>query len=58
MLQDLAALAPPLIILVGFGIGVGMLLRHQMSPKRRESSDPVEQSDDEAMRERHERSET
>jgi membrane protein insertase Oxa1/YidC/SpoIIIJ len=35
MWQDLAALTPPLIVCVAFLIGVAMLLRREMSPKRR-----------------------
>ncbi len=35
MWQDLAALTPPLIVCVGFLIGLAIFLRHQMSPKHR-----------------------
>jgi hypothetical protein len=35
MWQDLAALTPPLVVCVAFLIGVGMLLRREMAPKRR-----------------------
>lgn len=35
MLQDLAALTPPLVVCVVFLIGLAMLLRGQMSSKRR-----------------------
>jgi hypothetical protein len=35
MLQDLAALTPPLIVCVAFLIGVGLLLRRELAPKRR-----------------------
>ena len=35
MLQDLAALAPSAIVCAVFLIGVGMLLRHELAPKRR-----------------------
>ena len=35
MWQDLAALTPPLIVCIAFLIGVAMLLRLEMSPKRR-----------------------
>ena len=35
MWSDLAALTPPLVVCVAFLIGVAMLLRSQMSPKRR-----------------------
>jgi len=33
--QDLAALAPSAIVCAAFLIGAGMLLRHEMAPKRR-----------------------
>jgi uncharacterized membrane protein YqiK len=35
MLQDLAALTPPLIVFVAVIIGVIWLLRREMAPKRR-----------------------
>ena len=35
MLQDLAALAPPLIVCVAFLVGVGFLLRRELAPRRR-----------------------
>jgi hypothetical protein len=35
MLQDLAALAAPAIVCVGFLIGAWMLLRRELGPKRR-----------------------
>ena len=35
MLQDLAALTPPLIMCAAFIIGVIWLLRREMAPKRR-----------------------
>ncbi len=35
MLTDLAALTPPLVVGLAFLIGLAMLLRSQMSPKRR-----------------------
>jgi hypothetical protein len=35
MWSDLAALIPPLVVCAAFLIGVAMLLRSQMSPKRR-----------------------
>jgi hypothetical protein len=35
MLQDLAALTPPLVICVAFLIGVWAVLRREMAPKRR-----------------------
>lgn len=39
MLQDLEALAPPAIVCVAFLVGVGMLLRSQMAPRRRDRED-------------------
>ena len=35
MWRDLAALTPPLVVCIAFLIGVAMLLRREMSPKRR-----------------------
>ena len=35
MWTDLAALTPPLVVCLAFLIGVAMLLRREMSPKRR-----------------------
>jgi hypothetical protein len=35
MLQDLAALAPPLIMCVAFLVGVGALVRRELAPRRR-----------------------
>jgi hypothetical protein len=35
MWQDLAALTPPLVVCVAFLIGLAMLLRREMSAKRR-----------------------
>ena len=35
MAQDLAAVAPSAIVCVAFLIGVGLLLRHELGPKRR-----------------------
>jgi hypothetical protein len=39
MLQDLATLAPSAIVCVGFLVGVWMLLRHEMAPKRHAQRD-------------------
>jgi len=39
MLQDLATLAPSAIVCAGFLVGVWMLLRHEMAPKRRSRRD-------------------
>jgi hypothetical protein len=38
MLQDLAAIAAPLIVCVAFLIGVGAVLRREMAPRRRHAS--------------------
>jgi hypothetical protein len=35
MWQDLAALTPPLVVCVAFLIGLAILLRSQLAPKRR-----------------------
>jgi hypothetical protein len=34
-LKDLAALAPPAVVCVAFVVGLALLLRHEMAPKRR-----------------------
>jgi hypothetical protein len=39
MLQDLAALTPPLIVCVAFLVGVGLLVRRELAPKRRARRD-------------------
>jgi hypothetical protein len=39
MLQDLAALAPPVIVCVAFLVGVGALVRRELAPKRRAARD-------------------
>jgi hypothetical protein len=39
MLQDLAALTPPLIVCVAFLIGVGFLLRRELAPRRQARRD-------------------
>jgi membrane protein insertase Oxa1/YidC/SpoIIIJ len=46
MWTDLAALTPPLIVCVAFLIGVVMLLRREMSPKRRAERDARRRSRD------------
>jgi hypothetical protein len=46
MWSDLAALTPPLVVCVAFLIGVAMLLRREMSPKRRAEWDARRRSDD------------
>jgi hypothetical protein len=35
MLQDLAALAPPAIVCVGFIVGAWAIVRRELAPKRR-----------------------
>jgi hypothetical protein len=35
MMQDLAALAPPAIVCVAFLVGVWVLVRRELAPKRR-----------------------
>jgi membrane protein insertase Oxa1/YidC/SpoIIIJ len=44
--SDLAALTPPLVVCVAVLIGVAMLLRSQMSPKRRAKRDERRRSPD------------
>jgi hypothetical protein len=34
MMADLAALTPPLVVCAGFIVGLVLLLRHQLAPKR------------------------
>lgn len=34
MITDLAALTPPLVVCAAFIVGLLLLLRHQMAPKR------------------------
>jgi len=46
MWQDLAALTPPLVICVAFLVGLAMLLRREMSPKRRAERDGRRRSRD------------
>jgi hypothetical protein len=46
MWSDLAAVTPPLVVCVAFLIGVAMLLRREMSPKRRAERDARRRSDD------------
>jgi len=45
--SDLAALTPSLVVCVAVLIGVAMLLRSQMSPKRRAERDERRRSPDE-----------
>ncbi len=39
MLSDLAALTPPLVVAVAFGIGVVLFLRRQLGPAGRQADD-------------------
>jgi hypothetical protein len=58
MLQDLAALAPPVIVCVAFVIGAWMLLRRELAPKRRARAEADAGAADERVHERGERSES
>jgi hypothetical protein len=58
MLQDLAALAPPVIVCAAFVIGAWMLLRRELAPKRRARGKADTGADDERVHERGERSES
>jgi hypothetical protein len=46
MWQDLAALTPPLVVGVAFIIGVAVLLRREMAPKRRAAREARRRSRD------------
>lgn len=46
MLQDLAALTPPLIVCVAFLIGVGWFLRREMAPRQGVTSDDAGSGDE------------
>jgi hypothetical protein len=46
MWQDLAALTPPLVVCAAFLIGLAMLLRSQLAPKRRAARNDKRRSDD------------
>jgi hypothetical protein len=39
-LKDLAALTPPVVVCVAFLVGLVLLLRREMAPKRRVREDP------------------
>lgn len=60
MVQDLAALAPPVIVCAAFVIGAWMLLRRELAPKRRARADADAGADaaDERVPEHGERSES
>jgi len=45
LLQDLAALTPPAVVCVVFLIGLVLLLRREMAPKRRVREDPGDERD-------------
>ncbi|MBV9383396.1 MAG: hypothetical protein JOY82_05500 [Streptosporangiaceae bacterium] len=57
MLQDLAALTPPLVVCAAFLIGVGWLLRREMAPRRRARRNAAADPADGAARPRRERRE-
>jgi hypothetical protein len=57
MLQDLATLAPSAIVCGGFLVGVWMLLRHEMAPKRRSQRDGQARPGDDGTGELRERNE-
>lgn len=46
MLQDLATLAPSVIVGAAFLTGVVMLVRHELAPKRRGEDDVQEPSEE------------
>jgi hypothetical protein len=58
MLQDLAALAPPAIVCVGFLIGAWVLLRRELAPKRRNRARSDGRTPGPGMPERDDRSES
>lgn len=57
MLQDLATIAPSVIICAGFVVGVWMLLRREMAPRRHSRRDGQAGPGDDGARELRERSE-
>jgi len=58
MASDLAAVAPSLIVCVAFLIGVGLVLRREMAPKRRAGVKGDDSTDDQRPGERDEASES
>lgn len=50
MMADLAALTPPLVMCVAFLVGVGLLLRHQLAPKRKAAPHADAESETETAR--------
>jgi len=57
MLQDLATLAPSVIVCAVFLVGVVMLVRHEMAPKRRGREDVRDGSEDDGATQPREPSE-
>jgi len=45
MLKDLAALTPPAVVCAAFLVGLVLLLRHEMAPKRRVREDVASERD-------------
>jgi hypothetical protein len=45
MLSDLAALTPPAVVCLAFLVGLVLLLRREMAPKRRVRQDPDSERD-------------
>jgi hypothetical protein len=58
MAQDLAAVAPSVIVCAAFLIGLGMLLRHELGPKRRARREADAVGDEPPTAERSERTES
>ena len=58
MAQDLAAVAPSVIVCVAFLIGLGMLLRRELGPKRRARREDDELRDESPAVERSEGTES
>jgi hypothetical protein len=56
--QDLAAVAPSVIVCVAFLIGLGVLLRHELGPKRRARREGDEARDESRTAERTEGTES
>jgi hypothetical protein len=56
--QDLAAVAPSVIVCVAFLIGLGMLLRHELGPKRRNRTEDDAVRDETRTAEPSERTES
>jgi hypothetical protein len=56
--SDLAAVAPSVIVCVAFLIGLGILLRHELGPKRRARSEDDEVRDESRTADRSEGTES